>query len=410
MLGATLTLLIYAALAVTPLVALRRADAQYRWLALAACVLTLAVSLPHFASTPDGVLQDSLEYVGGWQDRLWGGPRTEWPAFFSLFANVHGAGWGAYPVALGRYLTGTWLAERVIGLGWHLVLVVTLVTAPFTAGLSVMISIAIVSATRFGLWTQRHHQGSDLLVQQVLLLVALWRAERSRWWAAAAGLLTGLAMYNYIPAMARLAYPAVVLRRGSYSRLVLIYVIAAVVALPALCAPWPEDVPSLAILSRSSDQGMPLTPQELWLRASLLLRAFYDSSASTTASWCWSFVGAQRLPLIAGACIVLGAVVALRSFDGRTWVILALGGLVPNLLSDARGAASHREIMALVPLAVLAAYSVRVVPSAWRTYAVIALVMWITVAGYYEWMDPSFWANWSGGVYHGFTDATMVRR
>jgi hypothetical protein len=406
--GATLTVTICAALVAAALAPLWRADSATRRRALVACCLVLAASLPHFTTTPDGPLQDSLEYAGDWIGRLSSGPRSGWEYFFGLYTCVHGVGWSAWPVAFGKYLTGTWLAERVIGLGWHLCLVVALVTAPF-ADAGVLIAVAVASATRFGLWTQRHHQGSDMLVQQVLLLVALWRAERSRWWAAAAGLLTGLAVYNYIPGWARLAYPAVVLRGGPYKRMALIYGIAALTILPALLAGWPEDISLTSIFSRSGDHGMPLTPPELLARTSAILRAFVDPTASTNASWCWSFIGAQHLPLIAVACILLGIAVALWSRDGHTWILLAIGGLMPNLLSDARLAASHREIMALIPLAMLAGYSVRVVPVGWRRNAALVLAAAIAVAGYLDWVDPQFWSNWSGGVHHGFVDGTMTR-
>jgi hypothetical protein len=52
-------------------------------------------------------------------------------------------------------------------------------------------------------------------------------------------------------------------------------------------------------------------------------------------------------------------------------------------------------MMALIPMAVLAAWPLRLVPRRWAWPMSIVLATVIAVAGLREWHDPAFWVFWS---------------
>jgi hypothetical protein len=353
-------------------------------------VFVIAVSLPHFSTTPDGVIRDTLEYTKPWKESV----APEWFRLFGGTEVTHVVGWNVLPVYLGWRISGSWLAERVMGLAWHALLAVTLCVLPIAELPGLPVTLAVTSATCFGLWLQRHHAGSELLLQQVLLIACLQRARTRLWWAVVAGVLVALLQYAYLATFVTLAYPLVIL--GWRRRTLLVYAVFVLGYLPAAYT-W-SDVVGL----HAGYWDPNATQTHLLPKAWSLVAAFWDASYSQDHSWLWSIPGAQRLPPVACACILLGIVSALWSREGWRWIVLAVLGLVPSLVGESHLAVSHREMMALVPLGILAAWPLQAVPQRLAWPLSLAVAGTIAAQGLSEWLDPSFWVIWSKFGQHGF--------
>lgn len=379
---------VYGAMVLMPLCLLIAAPSRQRRLAVGAVAAVLACSLPAFTSTPDGVLRDSLEGAHlplGWPDPPW------WQVWGAQ-ASHHGVRcWNVLPVALGHRLTGSWLVEPVLGLFWHSLLIVTLVAV--LEPVMVPVTVGVLAATRFGLWIQRHHMGSDILLLQVLLLVCLSRLRIGAiWWVLPAATAMVLLHLTYWAAMITFIYPVIVL--GVRRRTAAVYALFGLGMIPAAFS-WTELFGPSALAVRFVDTVRDFPP-----RAFVSLAAFWDARYSVDSSWLWSYPGAQHLPAVACLLIALGAACALFDADARRWVILFIFGALMTTLGGT--AASHRQMMALLPAAVLAAWPLRFVPAGRVAWVVsIALAVCIAVEGLREWHDPAFWIVWAHAGEHG---------
>ncbi len=358
--------------------------------ACAAMVVVVTCSLIGFATTPDGVLRDTLEGVHlpiNW-------PHPGWQQVWGANVSHHGTGgWNVLPVTFAHMTTGTWIVERVLGLFWHSLMVGVLAVETEVMGLPIV--IAVLSATRFALWTQRHHMGSDILLMQVLLLVCLNRMRRELWvrWLLPAALVLVLLHLTYWVAWVAALYPLIVL--GVRPRTLALYTLFGVLMIPAAFS-WPDVFTPTTLFS-----ALPTTPQQYLPRLFSAFAALWDPRYSKDSSWFWSYPGAQELPAIVCGLLALGICVALVDRDGRRWIVLFCLGMLPTTLIG--NGASHRQLMALVPAAILAAWPLRLLPPS-RATALLAgvLAVWIGVHGMYEWLDPGFWLIWTRWGQHGF--------
>lgn len=376
---------IYACFALVPLLAFVEADTATRRWVFVACLFTIGISAQRFTTTPDGILQDTLEYAAPWARR----DTTTIPELFSQYQTNHCLGWNVALVGLAHRLLGTWLVERLLGLGWGCLVIVALYCLPL--GLPIRglpITVAILVATPAGLWLQRHHAGMELVLQQVFVLSALWKAQESRAWARVAGVCVALGAYNYLAALVWFAYPAIALRHRR-DRMRVVYETALVCCLPVV-AMW--DCNSMV----AYEAGPIWHYADVQQRIVNVAYAFLDPAYSQAVSWNWSYPGAQQWTPIACACLVVGLAYAATFAQGRTLLAIGLVGFLPSITSTARGAASHREMMALVPLALLA--------GAWspRRWVACLLGAGIAVEGWLRWSAPTFWDAWAGGQLHGF--------
>ena len=393
-----LALLIYAALVVTPLIAWIEAQTWQRRAALVAVLFCVACSLPAFFSTPNGVIGDTLEIGRRWST---GGPTYWWQFFGGTDAN-QGTGWNLLPLSWGWAALGTWKVERVIGLSWHCLLVVSVCAFPFVDAAAVPIVVAILCATRFGLWLQRHHLGSEILLQQALLLSCLMYARReNHWrWLAAVAMLVALLQYTYLAAAVTLSYPLIWLWRSW--RTVGVYGMTALLCVPLVISP--SDFIARQVASPDSPVAFS------WQRNLALVLSFWDERYSREQSWAWSYPGAQHLPHLVCALIVCGIALALWSTEGRRWIATALVGLVPAM-GFVGPVPSHRQMMCLIPLAVLAGWPMRVVArrvrAPWAFAASALAAAGIAYLGLCEWHNPAFWTFWfSHGDPGNFTRLT----
>jgi hypothetical protein len=332
-----------------------------RWAALVAALVTIAASLPGWRTTPDGILQDTYEYAH------WALVQQGWMLFHGHNL-AHGVSWQLYLVAIGHQWTGTWLVERALGLVWHCLFVAAVCALPGVPLRALPIVIAIVSCTPFGLWLQRHHMGSELLLAQVLLVHALITDRRvlAGWWLA-------IAHCGYMGAFATLAYPIVWLGRRAWKT----YLVAGLLFAPALCTGW--------LGPAGYKPGYVLPP--LTLRLLNAFRSLWDARYSADLAWLWSYPGAQTLPVV--ACVAVGLGVA-WSLDWR-WTIALVAGAMPSVLGGTLNAPSHRQMFMLLPLAVIAAHCP----------ARLTLAVAIAVMGLLAWHDPAFWVPWQrAGIHH----------
>ena len=351
----------------------------------------LVCSLPGFFSTPDGPIGDTIEYGRRWAIES---PIYWWQLFGGTDV-TQGTGWVILPLSWGWAAFGTWKVERVIGLIWHCLVVTSVCVFPFTASVAVPIVVAVLCATRCGLWLQRHHLGSEILLQQVLLLGCLVRARRTeRWrWLVPAAALTAVLQYSYLAAMVTAAYPLIWLRRSW--RTAGVYGLTALLCLPLVISP------SDYFLGRLEQPDYHLTFPS-WEHALALVLSFWDERYSCGRSWLWSYTGAQHLPAVVCLLILCGIALALWNAEGRRWIVTAVVGLVPAV-GWAGPIASHHQMMCLIPLAVLAGWPMRHIPPAWAFPVSISLAAMIAWFGLREWHDPAFWALWREAGSHGFT-------
>jgi hypothetical protein len=101
--------------------------------------------------------------------------------------------------------------------------------------------------------------------------------------------------------------------------------------------------------------------------------------------------GAQTLPPLILGTIILGGLVSLTG-AGRQFVLVALIGAIPCWVS-APGGNSHRMMMMLLPLALLAGATPLVVPARYRSGAAAVLVAAIALTGMRTWLSPDFWVR-----------------
>lgn len=345
---------------------------QRRYLLLAACVaLALCASLPAFWSTPPGVLRDNHEYLPQWAYRRFTGVQP--PFLYDWFWYHAGYRWYGYA------------AERVLGLGMACAVLALLVYRPITLLVCVPVVAAILCATRFGLWSQRHHLGMELVLAQVVLVGSL---QRGRKWCAA--LVCACAPWLYSACYVWLLYPAIWWRRD-WRKLVSCYGLLTLLLIPAVWNMTRANVLPTAHINGT--WSLASAADRTWL----LIKGFWDSSATQDAGWQWSYVGVQTYPPVVLAALVAGIAVAVWTQEGRLWVTLLALGLLPSLLGQTRAAASHREIMALLPTAVLCAWWLTALPQRGLTWALgIVVALALADAGTAAWHDPAFWRHWNG--------------
>jgi len=353
---------------------------------LGAVGFCIVCSLPAFFTTPNGVIGDTLQYGRRWSE----GAPDYWWRFFGGQDCAEGTGWVLLPLSWGWAALGTWKLERILGLGWHCLLAASVWVLPFVNAAALPVVVAILCATRFGLWLQRHHLGSEILLQQALLFGCLLRARHTQsWrWLAPVVALVSVLQYSYLAAIVTITYPLIWLRRSW--RTVAVYGLIGLLCVPLVIPP--RDY--FQFLHRfTDDPSNHITLPSLWHVCTLVL-AFWDENYSRERSWMWSYPGAQHLPVIVCLLILLGVALALWNPNGRRWIATALVGLVPAA-SWPGTAASHQQMMALIPMAVLAAWPLRLVPRRWAWPMSIVLATVIAVAGLREWHDPAFWVFWS---------------
>jgi hypothetical protein len=260
-----------------------------------------------------------------------------------------------------------------------------LVYRPITALVCVPVIAAILCATRFGLWSQRHHLGMELVLAQVVLIGSL---QRGRTWCAA--VVCACAPWLYSACYVWLAYPALWWRRD-WRKLAWCYSLMALLLVPAA---WNMTRSQVTPVDSLSAQWSLASVQD---RAWLLIRGFWDASATQDAGWQWSYVGVQTYPPIILGALVAGLVVAVCTHEGRMWAALLVLGLLPSLAGGTRAAASHREIMALLPTAVLCAWWPTALPTRGVTWVLgIVVALALADAGTVAWHDPAFWRGWNG--------------
>jgi hypothetical protein len=386
-----LALVIYAAFIVAPLIAWIGAQTWQRRVAPVAVLFCILCSLPAFFSTPDGVIGDTIEYGGRWSTVA----PTNWQQFFGGTDVTHGTGWILLPLSWGWAAFGTWKVERIIGLIWHCLFVLSMCAFPFVDAALLPITVVIACATRFGLWIQRHHLGSEILLQQALLLGCLLRARQTeRWrWLAPVAALVAILQYSYLAAMVTITYPLIWLRRSW--RTLGVYGLTLLLCVPLLITPG-----SYFVTAIYDPDHHPAFPSWQHIFASVL--SFWNESYSRERSWMWSYRGAQHLPLLVCLLILCGIALALWNPEGRRWIATAIVGLVPTLPWPGP-IGSHHQMMCLIPLAVLAAWPVRHLPAGWVLPVSISLAAAIAWFGLREWHDPAFWVLWHNFGWHGFT-------
>ena len=224
--------------------------------------------------------------------------------------------------------------------------------------------------------------GPDVLLLQLGLLVALDTARRGSGARAAiavvaAGLVLALSCYTYIAARVLLAYPLGMVRGR---RLVAVYAIALAGVTPLWWIPYVQgqDIPILFAPQRTS--ALWVSPEQGTVRSlnSLVDRRYGYSGA---ASW----PGAQTLPYTEQLLVAVGAVAG-----GWRWLPAVGLGLLPDAVSG--GGKSHRQMMAILPLAFLAGSAGRVIGPVVGAIAGVGLAIDGVTSWFHYWV-PDYRPN-----------------
>lgn len=338
--------------------------------------IALAASLPQFWTTPNSILQDSAEYIPLWEGRS----LNQWhsvlipPYFFDLSWYHLGFRWGGYG------------AERVLGLGFAFCLLGALTWWSITSRQALPVVFAVLVATRYGLWTQRHHLGMEMLLGQACLIYAL---QRHYWFRGAC--IAAIGPWLYLCCCVWVAYPAVWLW-GRWSAMRRCYVLLGILLIPFVWNLIQFRFPFHAETSGHWSWAL--------LRHRIIANgmALYDERYSAESSWMWSYPGAQRFPVFILTCCGVGMLVALWSGGGRRWLATLGLGFVPSLISISDNASSHRQVMILLPIAVLTGMSLCVLPHGWRGWSAVLLGTAMAIVGVSDWLDPAFWLPWNTGT------------
>jgi hypothetical protein len=382
-------ILLYLIIAAVPLCWLGRCGRRRAALAVALALACAGVGVWHFKSTPPGVHQDGLVTLF----MLSPADHWMWRGLFGESRAVTAQGWNAVPWYLVYRFTDSLLAERIAGLAWQLLLVIAAATAPglnLSAGL---ICGAFMAATPWVLWQARNPTGTDLLLQQMLLIVGLlWlRRPHKRWWIATipVGALLALLQYTYAAAHVTVVYPLLLLwGRGRWRACAAVYLVAMIGIIP-LTYTWEARLLGEGVYDPRAFDLPWILAKAGRVYGSLIWREY--SLPGT-----WAFQGAQTLSWAALIAITAGGVACLRTDHGRVFIVLAVLGALPCVASTARGGNSHRMIMMVIPLAMIAAAAPDLVPERRpRIRAATAglIVVAIIASGVHTWTSDAFWSG-----------------
>ncbi len=393
--AAIAAILLYAALFLAPVVALWRADRRERWLAIGFMIATIAVRLPQFSRTPPGVNWDDVGVLLAFLDtRHW-----DWVTMLRQ-GPVSGAPlWCNLPWYLTYRLTDSILAMRIDGLAWSAVLALYAVvgTSRFFGLRGAAVTAAVLSFTPWSLWMSRHPWGPEIILQQLYLFVAVDILRTRPNWRAllVCALMLVLLQLTYLAARISVVLPIVLLLAGPWEAgllrsvvfLAVAYVIAAIGMIPHVLT-QPPDFWTSGMMTYydpgTRDWGF-MVHKALHVLGSLVWPE-YSMSATLALR------GAQTLSPVVLLAVIAGIFASLGG-PGRGFLVAALLGAVPCWISQAPDGNSHRMMMMLLPMALLAGAAPRLLPARFRSAGATLLVGLIAVTGLRTWLSPGFWSG-----------------
>lgn len=382
----------YGVLASVPLLALRRADRRTRLVALALAATAVGVRLVALDTTPPGLFPDEPESLRTLQAR---GPMSVRRLLsqgtvqgITAFAQLP---WHALYEA-----THSLLAVRIVGMFWTaLVVMYAVAFGTRLWGLAGgAVAGSVLGFTPWAFWLSRHSAGMEIVLQELYLIAALVAlAERPRWQPAiAAGLCVALLHHTYAAGMISLVFPPVVallapraIRARALAYLPLVYVTAGIAALPHLLT-GPADFWFSGLFTRPDPRAHDwayMLGKYLRVLGSLVTTEY-------SANGSMALRGSQTLPPVVLTLVAAGLVASLRG-SGPGLGALVLLGAVPCWVSPAPTGTSHRMMMMLAPLALLAGAAPRLAPATWRAGLAAGAVALVAMGGTSRWLSPAFW-------------------
>lgn len=325
-----------------PVVAFLRAGRQRMLLGVSACVLTLAVSLWRFSTTPPGVCcMDTAENM----HFLFHTGNFHWSLLFLESRASMGQGFEFLPIYLFNRAFNNFYGERVFGLWCHILLVLGASAVLPSRGLSV--GLALVAVWPALLWASRHLQGTSLLLGQLALMACLCALRESWSWKYALGAVGCLSYlsWGYIPIRVVYAFPLLFLWRWPKRALLVYGLFSAPLVLTLVVLPWcVAQRPEWRLLPGHVVHGEYRVPS---LEDALgSLRSFIDPRAGVRITA--SHQGVQAVPWTAIPFVLFGA---LRGPFG----VAALVAAAPDVFSAGTAGRSHRLMATVLPIAFAAA-------------------------------------------------------
>ncbi|MCX8072450.1 MAG: hypothetical protein N3C12_08365 [Candidatus Binatia bacterium] len=369
----------YIAMAAWPLIVFFGSDRERKVYGLLACTVALGASLWRFGQTPPGVCcMDTNENMLIFYNT----GRFHWSFLFLESRAPMGQGFDFLPVYVFNRVFRNFYGERVVGLIFHLLIVLGASALLPRRGL--LTGLALIACAPSLLWASRHMQGAPLLLGKLGLIGCL-QVLRERWnWKAALGALGCLSYlsWGYLPMRITYVFPVLWLWQRPRA-LLMIYLLFSVPLFLTLVAlrKYVQQPVEWRLLPRHLTTGSYRIPA--LGDVSLSLRSLVDprGGVKTTAS----HEGVQALPLTAVPFVLWGAMKG-------PFGIAALAATTPDIFSEGAAGRSHRMMVNVLPLAFAAAQA----PS----HPVLGLLVAAEGIGRWVWISlytrPLLWC-WHNG-------------